>query len=175
MRELTAGKRIVEFPSIVEARAKLPDDLAGVVGNAADEFAEALHRALSMPAEEQEQRMRRMRTQIQDNNIYRWAGMLLSEAAKLADGKAEDALFDLKRAAGSTDPEVYRLMAEADDRLGKTADADANRRWYLNRGVDAVRNRFGWNAVFYGRGLVLRRHYATKPSGLVLSTPCLSR
>lgn len=51
-----------------------------------------------------------------------------SARAKIADGKAEDALFDLKRASGSTDPEVYRLMAEADDRLGKTADADANRR-----------------------------------------------
>jgi tetratricopeptide (TPR) repeat protein len=51
-----------------------------------------------------------------------------SAKAKLADGKAEDALFDLKRASGSTDPEVYRLMAEADDKLGKGADADANRR-----------------------------------------------
>jgi tetratricopeptide (TPR) repeat protein len=51
-----------------------------------------------------------------------------SAKAKLADGKAEDVLFDLKRASGSTDPEVYRLMAEADDKLGKSADADANRR-----------------------------------------------
>lgn len=51
-----------------------------------------------------------------------------SAKAKLADGKAEDALYDLKRATGSTDPEVYRLMAEADDRLGKSADADASRR-----------------------------------------------
>jgi tetratricopeptide (TPR) repeat protein len=51
-----------------------------------------------------------------------------SAKAKLADGKAEDALFDLKRAGNSTDPEVYRLMAEADDKLGKTADADAARR-----------------------------------------------
>ena len=60
-----------------------------------------------------------------------------SARAKIADGKAEDALFDLKRAAGSTDPEIYRLMAEADDRLGKTADADANRRKAseLERGV----------------------------------------
>jgi DNA polymerase-4 len=54
-------------------------------------------------------------------------------------------------------------------------DARANRRWYLNRGMDAVRGRFGWNAVFYGKGLQLREHYATKPNGLVLSTPCLSR
>ena len=50
-----------------------------------------------------------------------------------------------------------------------------NRRWYLNRGVDAVRDRFGWNAVFYGKGLELRQHYSTKPTGLLLSTPCLSR
>ena len=27
--------------------------------------------------------MRRMRAQVADNNIYRWAGMLLSEAAQL--------------------------------------------------------------------------------------------
>jgi tetratricopeptide (TPR) repeat protein len=51
-----------------------------------------------------------------------------SARAKLADGKAEDALFDLKRAGNSTDPDVYRLIAEADDKLGKSADADAARR-----------------------------------------------
>ena len=51
-----------------------------------------------------------------------------SARAKLADGKAEDALFDLKRAGNSTDPEVYRLIAEANDRLGRSADADAARR-----------------------------------------------
>jgi len=51
-----------------------------------------------------------------------------SARAKLADGKAEDALFDLKRGANSTDPEIYRLIAEADDKLGKTADAEAARR-----------------------------------------------
>ncbi len=50
---------------------------------AVDEFAEALRLALQMPPEEQERRMRRLREQIADNNIYRWAGMLLSEAAKL--------------------------------------------------------------------------------------------
>lgn len=51
-----------------------------------------------------------------------------SARAKLADGKAEDALFDLKRASTSTDPEIFRLIAEADDKLGKTADAEAARR-----------------------------------------------
>jgi DNA polymerase-4 len=64
---------------------------------------------------------------------------------------------------------------EADRRQHELFDTDANRRWYLNRGLDSVRSRYGWNAVFYGNGLELREHYATKPGGLVLSTPCLSR
>jgi DNA polymerase IV len=64
---------------------------------------------------------------------------------------------------------------DADRRQNELFDTDANRRWYLNREVDRVRGRFGWNAVFYGKGLELREHYATKENGLVLSTPCLSR
>jgi DNA polymerase IV len=64
---------------------------------------------------------------------------------------------------------------ETDRRQHELFDTDANRRWYLNRGLDSVRGRYGWNAVFYGKGLALREHYATKPNGLVLSTPCLSR
>ncbi|HXZ18866.1 MAG TPA: hypothetical protein VEG63_02895, partial [Candidatus Acidoferrales bacterium] len=63
----------------------------------------------------------------------------------------------------------------ADRRQNDLFDARSNRRWYLNQGVDGVRRRYGWNAVFYGQGLQLREHYATKPEGLVLSTPCLSR
>jgi trehalose 6-phosphate synthase len=54
---------------------------------AVDDFAEALNQALQMPAEEQEQRLRRLRQQVADNNIYRWAGMLLSEAGKLFDAR----------------------------------------------------------------------------------------
>jgi tetratricopeptide (TPR) repeat protein len=50
-----------------------------------------------------------------------------SARAKLADGKAEEALFDLKRAAGSKDPEIARIQAEANDRLGRTTEADAAR------------------------------------------------
>jgi trehalose 6-phosphate synthase len=50
----------------------------------ADGLADGLHLALTMPAAEQERRMRRMRAQVADHNIYRWAGMLLSEAARLA-------------------------------------------------------------------------------------------
>ncbi|MGE5195482.1 MAG: alpha,alpha-trehalose-phosphate synthase (UDP-forming), partial [Deltaproteobacteria bacterium] len=44
-----------------------------------DGLARALRAALAMPAEEQERRMRRMRQQVEDNNIYRWAGKLLGD------------------------------------------------------------------------------------------------
>jgi DNA polymerase-4 len=64
---------------------------------------------------------------------------------------------------------------EPDRRQNDLFDIEGNRRWYLNRGVDGIRGRYGWNALFYGKGLQLREHYATKPNGLVLSTPCLSR
>lgn len=48
------------------------------------EFSKALYDALFMPEPEQQRRMTLLRERIQDNNIYRWAGMLLSEASKLA-------------------------------------------------------------------------------------------
>jgi trehalose 6-phosphate synthase len=63
---------------------------------AVDEFVEALRQALTMSEEEQERRMRRLRQQVLDNNIYRWAGMLLSEAGKLVGARAEEE-FDLGR------------------------------------------------------------------------------
>ena len=51
-----------------------------------------------------------------------------SAKAKLADGRAEDAVYDLKRASGSGDPELFRILADAHDRLGHSAEADAARR-----------------------------------------------
>jgi trehalose 6-phosphate synthase len=48
-----------------------------------DGFADALRRALEMPDEEQEHRMRRLRGYVADRNIYRWAGQVLSAGAKL--------------------------------------------------------------------------------------------
>jgi trehalose 6-phosphate synthase len=46
-------------------------------------MAEALHQALTMPASEQRNRMRRMREIVRDNNVYRWAGSMLLDAARL--------------------------------------------------------------------------------------------
>ena len=46
-----------------------------------DELAHAIHKALSMPEEEQITRMRWMRTVVRENNVYRWAENLISELA----------------------------------------------------------------------------------------------
>jgi trehalose-6-phosphate synthase len=44
---------------------------------------EAIHRALTMPEYEQEARMRLMREQVRARNVYRWAGQMLIDAARL--------------------------------------------------------------------------------------------
>ena len=48
-----------------------------------DECARALHRALVMTPEEQRGRMRRMRGYVGEYNIYRWAGRMLMDAARI--------------------------------------------------------------------------------------------
>jgi trehalose 6-phosphate synthase len=48
-----------------------------------EQLAAGLHQALTMPAEEQERRMRRLRAQVDDHNIYRWAGQFLSAVGKM--------------------------------------------------------------------------------------------
>ena len=59
----------------------------------ADELARAIHIALSMPVEEKRARMQHMRAEVQENNVYRWAGSLINELAgirleKTPKGKA---------------------------------------------------------------------------------------
>ncbi|MER8435542.1 trehalose-6-phosphate synthase [Mesorhizobium sp. M1312] len=44
---------------------------------------EALLQALTMTPEEQRERMRPMREMVRDNNVYRWAGSMLLDAARL--------------------------------------------------------------------------------------------
>jgi trehalose 6-phosphate synthase len=48
-----------------------------------DQCAAALHMALEMPKNEQRKRMRSMRGLIQEFNVYRWAGRMLLDAARL--------------------------------------------------------------------------------------------
>jgi trehalose 6-phosphate synthase len=48
-----------------------------------DETADAIRTALEMPKGERMQRMRRMRHLVLEHNIYRWAGMLLGDLARI--------------------------------------------------------------------------------------------
>jgi trehalose-6-phosphate synthase len=47
------------------------------------ELADSIHSALTMQAEEQALRMRRMRLVLRENNVYRWAGNLIDELARI--------------------------------------------------------------------------------------------
>jgi trehalose 6-phosphate synthase len=80
------GQGVLILSKFTGAARELTDALQ-VNPYATDEFADTLYAALTMPPEEQQQRMARMQQQINDNNIYRWAGMLLSEASKLVETK----------------------------------------------------------------------------------------
>jgi trehalose 6-phosphate synthase len=64
-----------------------------------EDTADAIRRAIEMPTREQRDRMGRMRAQVREQNIYRWAGHLLSELARMPrsvvtdrHGTAEDRL-----------------------------------------------------------------------------------
>jgi trehalose-6-phosphate synthase len=48
-----------------------------------EQTAEALHQALTMPDFEQRERMRSMRALVRDFNVYRWAGRMLLDAARV--------------------------------------------------------------------------------------------
>ncbi|MFO1296788.1 MAG: trehalose-6-phosphate synthase [Rubrivivax sp.] len=47
-----------------------------------EETADALHRAATMPAAEQRERMASLRTVVREFNVYRWAGRMLSDAGR---------------------------------------------------------------------------------------------
>jgi alpha,alpha-trehalose-phosphate synthase [UDP-forming] len=47
-----------------------------------EEAVEAIRQALEMPAEERQKRMRKMRAIVAENNIYRWAGKIISALLK---------------------------------------------------------------------------------------------
>ena len=54
-----------------------------------DELAQAIHTALTIPPEERQARMQRMRAVVQENNVYRWAGDLIGELAGIRLGQPE--------------------------------------------------------------------------------------
>jgi trehalose 6-phosphate synthase len=60
---------------LTEALLVNPDDL--------EEASSALATALAMPPSEQRERMRAMRAHVSEFNVYRWAGRMLADAARL--------------------------------------------------------------------------------------------
>ena len=50
---------------------------------ASDQFADAIKEAIEMPVDQQTERMRRMRSSVKENNVYRWAGKIVNEMKRL--------------------------------------------------------------------------------------------
>jgi alpha,alpha-trehalose-phosphate synthase [UDP-forming] len=48
-----------------------------------EDTAAAIRRAVEMPKQEQRERMSRMRSQVREHNVYRWAALLLSELGRM--------------------------------------------------------------------------------------------
>jgi trehalose 6-phosphate synthase len=65
---------------LVEALLINPFDVA--------ETAAAIHHAIEMPLEERRERMRLMRRTVKENNVYRWAGRMLMDAARIRQRQA---------------------------------------------------------------------------------------
>ncbi|HEY7862502.1 MAG TPA: hypothetical protein VIE39_02515, partial [Thermoanaerobaculia bacterium] len=65
------------------------------------------------------------------------ATVIAGARAKLETGRAEEALADLKKIESSSDPRVHQLLADAYERLGRSAEAETARRRAseLERGV----------------------------------------
>ena len=63
-----------------------------------DQASDALLRALEMPLEEQTARMRAMRALVGDYNVYRWAGRMLIDSARLQQSERLSERFRFRRA-----------------------------------------------------------------------------
>jgi trehalose 6-phosphate synthase len=48
-----------------------------------NQIADMIRKALEMPAEERQTRMKRMRRVVREHNVYRWAAELISELAEI--------------------------------------------------------------------------------------------
>jgi trehalose-6-phosphate synthase len=70
------------------ASHELPDALL-VNPYDVQQVAEAIHRALEMTEQEQAERMRRMRHNVREHNIYRWAANLLSDLTEIRVDSAD--------------------------------------------------------------------------------------
>jgi alpha,alpha-trehalose-phosphate synthase [UDP-forming] len=68
------------------ASLELPDAVL-VNPYATDQFADAIKQAIEMPELEKQKRMRKMRATVQENNIYKWAGDIISRLLNFEFGE----------------------------------------------------------------------------------------
>ena len=80
-------KGVLILSPFTGAAREMPEALL-VNPYATDAFADALNTALTMSPDEQQRRMQRMRAQVTEHNVFRWAGLLLTETFQLAESKA---------------------------------------------------------------------------------------
>jgi trehalose-6-phosphate synthase len=73
---------VLMLSTFAGAAHELPDALL-VNPYDVQQVAEAIHRALEMPEEEQARRMERMRKNVREHNVYRWAAHLLSDLTEI--------------------------------------------------------------------------------------------
>jgi alpha,alpha-trehalose-phosphate synthase [UDP-forming] len=59
-----------------------------------DQLADAIRVSLEMDADERAMRMRRMRSTVRENNVYRWAGNLISELSEIRTDEAEPTVVE---------------------------------------------------------------------------------
>jgi trehalose-6-phosphate synthase len=91
---------------------------------------EVFFAAVTMSADEQRERMRRMREAVRSNNVFRWAGKMLLDAARL---RKREGLLDAARptndhAAGTVDLATAKRLEPANDwRSGEIARKGASR------------------------------------------------
>jgi trehalose 6-phosphate synthase len=76
------GDGILILSSFTGAARELTDALL-VNPYSVDDIAQAVDVAVRMPEEERRRRMSLLRAIVQENNVYSWAGNIISEIAKL--------------------------------------------------------------------------------------------
>jgi putative ABC transport system ATP-binding protein len=88
MRQFALGKdRVLILSKFTGACRELTDAVL-INPYATEEFAEAIKFAIDMPGDERERRMASMRRIVAVNNVYRWAGNIISEATALKKQEA---------------------------------------------------------------------------------------
>ena len=85
MSSRTDGDGVLILSLFTGAARELTDALL-VNPYATGELAKAIEKAAEMAPAERRRRMARMREVVRQSNIYRWAGEILSEAAKFEFG-----------------------------------------------------------------------------------------